>query len=170
MTKEELLKQVWETCSFDDIINAGFEYNKCSCEQLINAANGFESNETNEDNFIEKLTKLCEETPKSKLPWGRDVMHVLTDYYYDSELIDYFDNDDLIDCLDDSFEMDAYIIEKTKEISKEYEDNAYTFKDYTREVEELPNWKLKKYLCDLVMANYHISDSELMQKLIERIK
>lgn len=144
MTKEELLKQVWETCSFDDIINAGFEYNKCSGEQLINAANEFESNETNEDNFIEKLTKLCEETPKSKLPWGRDVMHVLTDYCYDSELIDYFDNDDLIDCLDDSFEMDAYIIEKTKEISKEYEDNAYTFKDYTREVEELPNWKLKK--------------------------
>ena len=58
MTKEELLKQVWETCSFDDIINAGFEYNKCSGEQLINAANEFESNETNEDNFIEKLTKL----------------------------------------------------------------------------------------------------------------
>ena len=66
--------------------------------------------------------------------------------------------------------MDDYIIEKTKEISKEYEDNVYTFKDYTREVEELPNWKVKKYLCDLVMANYHISDNELMQKLIERIK
>ena len=29
MTKKELLKQVWEICSFDDIINAGFEYNKC---------------------------------------------------------------------------------------------------------------------------------------------
>ena len=170
MTKEELLKQVWETCSFDDIINTGFEYNKCSAEQLINAANEFESNETNEDNFIEKLAKLFEETPKSKLPWGREVMRVLTDYYYNNELIDYFDNDELIDCLEDSCEMDDYIIEKTKEILKEYEDSVYTFKDYTREVEELPNWKLKKYLCDLVMANYHISDSELMQKLIERIK
>ena len=170
MTKEELLKQVWETCSFDDIINTGFEYNKCSAKQLINAANEFESNETNEDNFIEKLAKLFEETPKSKLPWGREVMRVLTDYYYNNELIDYFDNDELIDCLEDSCEMDDYIIEKTKEISKEYEDNVYTFKDYTREVEELPNWKLKKYLCDLVMANYHISDNELMQKLIERIK
>jgi hypothetical protein len=28
--KRKLLKEVWDECSFDEIIDAGFEYNKCS--------------------------------------------------------------------------------------------------------------------------------------------
>lgn len=170
MTKEELLKQVWENCSFDEIIDAGFEHNKCSGEQLINAAAEFEAPEIDEKGFIERLTKLCEDTPKANLPWAHDVMNVITDYFYDGSLIDYFDNDDLIDYLEGTLEMDEYIKEKTQEIEEEFADEIYTFKDYTREVEGLPNWKLKRYLCDLVMANYHISDNELVQKLIEKIK
>ena len=167
--KEKLLKEVWETCTFDEIIDAGFEHNKCSGAQLINAAAEFDAPENNEEDFIDKLKKLCEETPKQDLPWGHQVMDVITDYFYDSGLLDYFDNDDLIDYLDGSCEMDAFIKEKTKEVFEEFEDE-YTFKDFQRDVEELPNWKLKRFLCDLVMANYHISDNELAQKIIEKIK
>lgn len=170
MTKEELLKQVWETCSFDEIIDAGFEYNKCSGEQLINAAAEFEPPEIDEKDFIERLTKLCEDTPKANLPCGHDVMSVLTDYFYDTGLLDYFDNDSLIDYLEGSWEMDEYIKDKTNEISEEYEDRIYTFKDYTREVEELPNWKMKRYLCDLFSCSYFVTDEELAQKIIEKIK
>jgi hypothetical protein len=170
MDKKELLKQLWETCTFDEIIDAGFEYNKCSGEQLINAAAEFETPEIDEQDFIERLTKLCEDTPKANLPWGHDVMNVLTDYFYDSGLLDYFDNDDLIDYLEDTWEMDEYIKEKTKEISEENEDEVYTFKDYTREVEELPNWKLKRYLCDLFSCSYFVTDEELAKKIIEKIK
>lgn len=170
MDKKELLKQLWETCSFDEIIDAGFEHNKCSGEQLINAAAEFDAPENNEDDFIDKLKKLCEETPKQDLPWGHQVMDVITDYFYDTGLIEYFDNDDLIDYLEGSWEMDAYIKEKTKEISEEYEDEVYTFKDYTREVEELPNWKLRRYLCDLFSCSYFISDDELAKKIIEKTK
>ena len=53
MNKAELLKQLWEQCSFDEIIDAGFEYNKCSGEKLINAAAEFENPET----VFERLTK-----------------------------------------------------------------------------------------------------------------
>ena len=45
MDKKELLKQLWEQCSFDEIVDAGFEYNKCSGEKLINAAAEFEKPE-----------------------------------------------------------------------------------------------------------------------------
>ena len=170
MDKNELLKQLWENCSFDEIIDAGFEYNKCSGEQLINAAAEFEAPEIDEKDFIERLTKLCEDTPKANLPWGHDVMSVLTDYFYDTGLLDYFDNDSLIDYLEGSWEMDEYIKDKTNEISEEYEDRIYTFKDYTREVEELPNWKMKRYLCDLFSCSYFVTDEELAQKIIEKIK
>jgi hypothetical protein len=170
MDKAELLKQIWETCTFDEIIDAGFEYNKCSGEQLINAAAEFEAPEINEKDFIERLTKLCEDTPKANLPWGHDVMSVLTDYFYDTGLLDYFDNDSLIDYLEGSWEMDEYIKDKTNEISEEYEDRIYTFKDYTREVEELPNWKMKRYLCDLFSCSYFVTDEELAKKIIEKIK
>ena len=169
MNKKELLKQVWETCSFDEIIDAGFEHNKCSGEQLINAAAEFEAPEIDEKGFIERLTKLCEDTPKSNLPWGHDVMSVLTDYFYDTGLIDYFDNDDLIDYLEGTWEMDAYIKDKTKEIEEDFADEVYTFKDYTREVENLPKWELKRFLCDLVNLNYFVSNEELTNKLTEKL-
>ena len=172
MDKKELLKQVWEQFSFDEIIDAGFEYNKCSGEKLINAAAEFEAPEKDEDDFLKQLRKLCDDTPRANLPWGRNVMEILCDYFYDTGLLDYFDNDDLIDHVDGSWEMDRFIKEKTQDIINEYEDlqDTYTFKDYTQEVEEMPNWKLKRYLCDVFSCSYFISNEELAKKIIEKIK
>jgi hypothetical protein len=166
--KENLLKEVWETCTFGEIIDSGFNCDKCSAEQLINAASEFESPEKNEDGFIEQLTKLCEETPKANLPWGHDVMNVLTDYFYNTELLDYFDNDELIDHCDGTWEMDAYL--KKNQIESDNEVEEYTFKDFQKEVEELPNWKFRNFLCDIFMLGHCGSDEELINKLKERIR
>jgi hypothetical protein len=67
MTKEELLKQVWKTRTFDEIIDAGFEYNKCSGEQLINAAAEFDAPENNDEDLIDKLKNLLESERKEAL-------------------------------------------------------------------------------------------------------
>jgi hypothetical protein len=169
--KEKLLKEVWETCTFDEIIDAGFEYNKCSGEKLINAATEFEKPETDcEQSFIDKLSELFKNTDRKNLPWGDEIMYVITDYYSNSSLIDYFDKDELIEWLDGSIEMDMYVENeiRERELSEDV-DEEYTFADYTKEVESLPNYKLKNYLCDLVMANHHISNDELMNLLKEKI-
>ena len=77
-----------------------------------------------------------------------------------------FDNDDLIIHLDGTIEMDNYIEEHTDYID---EPEVYTFNDFVKDIDNLPNYKLKNFLCDLVMANHHISNDELMNKLKERI-
>jgi hypothetical protein len=170
MNKDELLKQLWEQCSFDEIIDAGFEYNKCSGEKLINAAAEFEKPKLDsEQSFIDKLSDLFENTDSKTLPWGDEIMSVITDYYSNSSLIDYFDKDELIEWLDGSFELDMYVENEIRERDLSEEVDEYTFADYTKEVESLPNYKLKNYLCDLVMANHHISNDELMNLLKEKI-
>lgn len=165
--KQVTLKDVWKTCTFDEIIDAGFEYNKCSGEQLINAAAEFEvGTYAKEEHFVDALKKLFNEYNKSDLPWTDDIMDVIKEYYHESSLMSCFDNDDLIAHLDGTIEMDNYIEEHTDYID---EPEVYTFNDFVKDVDNLPNYKLKNFLCDLVMANHHISNDELMNKLKERI-
>jgi hypothetical protein len=130
MNKDELLKQLWEQCSFDEIIDAGFEYNKCSGEKLINAAAEFEKPEIDsEQSFIDKLSDLFENTDSKTLPWGDEIMSVITDYYSNSSLIDYFDKDELIEWLDGSFELDMYVENEIRERELSEEVGEYTFAD-----------------------------------------
>lgn len=169
MNKEELLKQVWETCTFDEIIDAGFDYNKCSGEQLINAAAEFEvATYAKEEHFVDALKKLFNEYDKTDLPWVDDIIDVIKEYYHESSIMTCFDNDDLIVHLDGTIEMDNYI-ENYLEERIDDESEEYTFNDFFKDVDNLPNYKLKNFLCDLVMANHHISNDELMNKLKERI-
>lgn len=172
MTNKELLKEVWARLSFDEIIDAGFEYNKCSGEQLINAAAEFEYNENNDKSkeqlFIDRLRALFEETDTKDLPWAHDVMEILYDYYDTDQLLDYFDNDDMIDHCDGTWEMDAYLKKNQMESDDEVEE--YTFKDFQKEVEELPNWKFRNFLCDIFMLGHCGSDEELINKLKEHIR
>lgn len=169
MDKAELLKQVWETCTFDEIIDAGFEYNKCSGEQLINAASEFENPEQESDDksIQDKFEELLEKYSKN-LPWCGDMMSILEDYYHQSSMMDYFDNDDLIEHLDGTWEMDAYL--KENQIESDDEVEEYTFKDFQKEVDELPNWKFRRLICDWLMCNYFVSDDELINKLKDRMK
>lgn len=66
MTKENLLKEVWATCSFDEIIDSGFEQNKCSGLQLIEAADDFRFKDNSyASTFLERLKELCKKYSKT---------------------------------------------------------------------------------------------------------
>lgn len=174
MDKKELLKEVWESCTFDEIIDAGFEHNKCSGVQLLDAAAEFENKENDWKDFLDKLRDLCEETPKKDLPWSRDVMEILVDYFYEDGMIDYFDKDDLIDRLDGTYEMDKYIKEHTGNIINEWkEDNQdlfYTFKDFVNQTENMTPNQFKRFLCDITSNGYYCSDDILINDLKKRIE
>lgn len=105
--KQQILKDVWEQCTFDEIIDTGFEYGKCSGGQLINAAAEFEYNEDNnkskEQLFIDRIKELFDETDTKDLPYARNIMEILHNYYDTGELLDYFDKDDMIEHCDGSW-------------------------------------------------------------------
>lgn len=167
--KENLLKEVWETCTFDEIIDSGFDCGKCSGSQLVEAADEFiHKDKRPEDNCIEDLREVLESYSKSDLPWGRDVMELMADYFHEDSMMDWFDNDDLIEHLDGTWEMDAYL--KKNQIESDDEVEEYTFKDFQKEMEELPNWKFRNFLCDIFMLGHCGSDEELINKLKERIR
>lgn len=168
--KRQLLKEVWETCTFDEIIDSGFDCGKCSGLQLVEAANEFNHKDKRpEDNCIDDLREVLESYSKSDLPWGRDVMELMAEYFHEDSMMDYFDNDDLIDHLDGTWEMDDYL--KENQLTSDDKDNEeYTFKDFQKEVDELPNWKFRRLICDWLMCNYFTGDDELINKLKNRIK
>lgn len=175
MTKENLLKEVWATCSFDEIIDSGFEQNKCSGLQLIEAADDFRFKDNSyASTFLERLKELCKNTPKHDLPCGREVMEILTDYFYDTGLLNYYDNDDLIDHLYDSYELNNYIKNKCNEAVNDYiyqnENFIYTFKDFCNEIENMNEHNFKRFLCDIFKVNYYISNEELLKVINEKIK
>ena len=179
MTNKELLKEVWERLSFDEIIDAGFEYNKCSGGQLINAAAEFEYNENSDKSkeqlFIDRLRSLFEETDTKDLPWARNVMEILYDYYDTDQLLDYFDNDDMIDHCDGSWEMDKYIKDERDKAVEEYKDEMaelyipYTKKDFMNEVEGLNKYEFKRFLCDLTGNSYFCDNEKLLNDLKDKI-
>lgn len=179
MTNKELLKEVWERLSFDEIIDAGFEYNKCSGEKLINAAAEFEYNENNDKSkeqlFIDKLRALFEETNTKDLPWARNVMEILYDYYDTDQLLDYFDNDDMIDHCDGSWEMDRYIKDECNKAVDEYKDEMselyipYTRKDFMNEIYGLNSYNFKRFMCDIVGLGYCVNNEEILNTIKEKL-
>lgn len=173
MNKAELLKQIWETCTFDEIIDAGFEYNKCSGEQLINAAAEFENPEQESDDksIQDKFEEFLEKYSKD-LPWCDDMMSILEDYYHQSSMMDYFDNDDLIEHLDGTYEMDKYLDEELDMRIQDYIDNnpSFTVKDFKEQLYYLPNWQFRRFLCEMTDLTYCVSDDELFNKLKDKTK
>ena len=146
-----------------------FNCGKCSGLQLVDAADEFKHKDKRpEDNCIDDLREVLESYSKSDLPWGRDVMELMADYFHEDSMMDWFDNDDLIDHLDGTWEMDAYL--KENQIESDDEVEEYTFKDFQKEVDELPNWKFRRLICDWLMCNYFVSDDELINKLKDRMK
>lgn len=179
MTNKELLKEVWERLSFDEIIDAGFEYNQCSGEQLINAATEFEYNEDNDKSkeqiFIDRLRALFEETDTKDLPWARNVMEILYDYYDTDQLLDYFDKDDMIDHCDGSWEMDRYIKEERDKAVDEYKDEMaelyipYTRKDFMNEIYGLNSYNFKRFMCDIIGLGYCVDNNEILDTIKEKL-
>jgi hypothetical protein len=166
-TNKLLLKKVWEQYSFDEIIDAGFDYNKCGAMHLLKAAEEFkDKNNLDNTTFLDSLSELLE-THERNLPWAREVMELLVGYYSESQLMDYFDESDLIDHLDGTWQMDEYIKEHAQEdVVEEIESRKTTKYDILNAISNLNRYDFKRFLCDIVSMHYCVSED----KLIEEIK
>ena len=157
-----------------EILDAGYESEAIQSIDVIKEAEEIEKDSFNVSlkvDFIDNLRELFDNTPRSELPHGIDVMEEIAVYYSDSSLMDYFDKDDMIEYCDDSLEMDAYIANKRADAIEEYkEDNPpQGKKEIIRKLQEGMKYQLRDFICDLVDANHHISTEDLLNELRERI-
>lgn len=112
--KQDLLEEVWNNCSFDEIIDKGFEMNKCGAIDLKVAADEFEDNVGYEDydwsdKEIEAMVKRCDErTLFDAIKYYYDLDDFLRKYWYKDDVFDCYDKDDLLDYLDGSWELDKH--------------------------------------------------------------
>ena len=184
MTKEEILKQVFETCSFEEIIEFGIENNQIENLDVLKLAEkiekeGFKVNIFTRYDYTDAISHLLEEaSSKCTLPTSYELMDVIKYYYFNSEIYNCFDDDDMIDHLDGTYAMDNYIDEKcewrlrnerlnceneAESIIKGHPDTV------AKTLQQLNSFDLKRFLCDFVDSGYHISNEELLKKLKEKI-
>lgn len=147
MTKEDLLEKVWNEFSFDEIIDKGFEMNKCGAIDLKVAADEFEYNVEFEDydwsdKEIESMVKRCDEkTLFDAIKYYYDLDDFLTKYWYKDDVFDCYDKDDLLDYLDGSWELDKHDEKVKDDVRDEMYDEAYT------QIEE-DSWKNNEVIKD----------------------
>ena len=172
--KKKLLEKVWEKCNLQEILNAGYECEAIQAIDIIKEAEQIEKESFSvslKTDFIENLRELFDKTPSRELPWARDVMEEISVHYSDSSMMDFFDKDDLIEHCDDSWEMDAFLEKKLVDKINEYiEDNPpQGKKEIIQEVQNNMPYQFRRFLCDLIDANYYITDDELFNELKKRI-
>ena len=172
--KKKLLKEVWEKCNLQEILNAGYECEAIQAIDIIKEAEEIDKESFSvslKTDFIENLRELFDNTPSRELPWARDVMEEISTHYSDSSMMDFFDKDDLIEYCEDSWEMDAFLEKKLVDKINEYkEDNPpQGKKEIIQEVQNDMPYQFRRFLCDLIDANYYITDDELFNELKKRI-
>lgn len=95
------LKEVWDKYTLKEIIDAGFELNKCSDEELLNAFNHYEL--TEEDCSL--MEEMSLEDMMDAILQNHKVSAVVDTLDID-DVLDCIDNRDMIDYLDGTYEMD----------------------------------------------------------------
>ena len=184
MTKEELLKQVFETCSFEEITRFGIENNEIENVDILKLAEtiekeGFKVNIFTSDDYTDAISHLLDEASlKCILPTSYDLMGVIKNHYFNYEIYNCFHDDDMIDHLDGTLAMDSYIEEKceyrlrnerfnceneAESIIKGHPDTV------AKSLQQLNSFDLKRFLCDFVDSGYYISNEDLLNKIKEKI-
>jgi hypothetical protein len=184
MTKVELLKQVFETCSFEEITKFGIENNQIENVDILTLAEkiekeGLKVNIFTSDDYCDAISNLLDEaSSKWVLPTSYDIMDVIKNHYFNSEIYNCFDDDDMIDHLDGTYSMDRYIDEKCeyrlRDESINCENEAESIikghpDTVAKSLQELNSFDLKRFFCDFVDSGYYISNEELLNKIKEKI-
>ena len=177
MTKEELLEQVWEEFTFEDIITFGLQSYKITSSDIVDMADIYEKNDDTND--LEKLEDVIENLDLSI------IIDNLRLKYTDYEIIEEFDQDSVISCLDD-IEMLKYLedsgalSEHDEDIKDEYFKDMYEniksdilYQDKLK-YEEISNKSpddLRKLFCNMFRISYYDDENfikcfkELFSKL-----
>lgn len=172
MSKEELLKELWNTCTIEEIVEAGYKHQKLSSVDLVKVADEYNIKTSSEErqSFIDALEELFEQYDR-KSWYVNDVMSILEDHFSQYSMLNFFNEDDMIDHLDGSWEMEKYLSEHTKKEIEYYkeENPTYTKDDLIKEYQDAKSYDLKRLLCDLTEASYYTSNEELLNNLKNRI-
>lgn len=162
MTKEELLKEVWKTCTFDEIIDAGFAENKCGACHLLAAAKEFED----VDYLIYVVENMKIEDILNALKDEHSLREIINEFDVD-DVMDCIDNDEMIDHLDGTYEMnkrddemkDEGYDEGYEDGLREGEDNNLTELAWLNRMRDGDASRLMKFFCDMFGITYYDNDS-----------
>ena len=144
-----------------------------------NEKEGFKVNIFTGDDYCDAISHLLDEASlKCVLPTSYDLMGVIRNHYFNSEIYNCFDDDDMIDHLDGTYSMENYIDEKCEDRLRDERFNCENEADsiikghpdtVAKSLQELNSFDLKRFFCDFVDSGYCISNEELLNKLKEKI-
>lgn len=161
-TKNKLLQIIWDECSFDEIIDAGLDLNKCSSSDIINAASEYEDPEKSalEDIISESSIEDVMEAVRSEFTIEDIVGELDRD-----DILDCFDKDDILWYLDDSYELakhddevkETYYYEMYDEVLKELEDTYdFNYKQFINSIcTEYSVDDYHKLICNVLGIGYY---------------
>ena len=177
-TKKKLLQIIWDECSFDEIIDAGLELNKCSSSDIINAASEYEDPDKSalEDIISESSVEDVMDAVRSEFTIEDIVGELDRD-----DILDCFDKDDILWYLEGSYDLEkhddevkeTYYYEMYDEVLKELE-NTYDF-NYKQFVKDLAEKyspdDYHKLICNILGVGYYDKDGfkEKMKEFINKL-
>lgn len=177
-TKNKLLQIIWDECSFDEIIDAGLNLNKCSSSDIINAASEYEDPEKSalEDIISESSIEDVMETVRSEFTIEDIVGELNRD-----DILDCFDKDDILWYLDDSYELtkhddevkETYYYEMYDEVLKELEDTYdFNYKQFINSIcTEYSVDDYHKLICNVLGIGYYDNEGfkEKIKEFIDKL-
>ena len=139
-TKKKLLEIIWSECTFDEIINAGLDLNKCSSSDIINAASEYEDPEKSAIKDIISESSI------------KDVMEAVRSEFTIKDIVGEFDRDDILDCFDKDdilwYLEGSYDLEKhDDEVKEEYYHTIY--EEIVEEIESTYDFNYKQFIKDI---------------------
>ena len=176
--KTQLLHDVWENCTFDEILDAGFNSGKCGAIDLKVAATEFDDpeHEIDDDEFMSEIHNRG----------VREIISILLNLYHTSDILDEFDEDDRLDGIDEDTLLDklegSSALEKH---DKEVADNTYreyvdewideldiSDKQFIEMLQDANSDDLRCFFCDLFGIGYYDEDGlfDGFRKLFEKLE
>jgi hypothetical protein len=135
-----LLQIIWDECSFDEIIDAGLDLNKCSSSDIINAASEYEDPEKSalEDIIAESSIEDVMEAVRSEFTIEDIVGELDRD-----DILDCFDKDDILWYLEGSYDLENH----DDAVKEEYYHTMY--EEIVEEIESAYNFNYKQFIKDI---------------------
>lgn len=173
MEKEDLLKQVWETCTLDEILQCGLENNQISSSDIINEASIY--NDPNKEYSDDEIEEIIKEADLEV------VINALNKKYSTNEILENFDEDDILSIFDSdkvfdyfSWDLDSIVQdEKDSAWSAGYDaatqDYSFNEKNYLERLHNGNQDTMWCWLCNYFDLTYRDNVS-LYKKLNELIK
>jgi len=164
LTTTELLSRVWDECTFDEIIDAGFEQNACNGAMLLQAASDF--NNPNQEFSDDEIKDIIKDRGL------RDIMGLIQNEYSLDEILDELPNDEILDnisederleSLEHSWALERHDDEIRDTQYREYidewiEELRANEKEELEKLQDASSDDLRQFFCNLFGIGYYDED------------